>query len=359
MKLKLKKNSLKLILALAFVVIFVFGLVLLLRIWEQRHYSSSPYGHGGEHGQYSDEADESDEGENQGDDLLDEEEVEEVYYNNQWYAKKSGLETVLLIGVDKYLKDTGDETYLNTQQCDFLMAIILDHDNKSYTALHINRDTMTNINILGLNGELAGSMNAQIALAHTYGSGGEDSCENTVTAVSNLLSGTEISHYISVTMDAIPIVNDAVGGVKVVVMDDFSNIRSDFVQGEEITLVGEQALAYVRSRGGLEDSSNLHRMERQKQYLTALKQTFDSKVQDNPALILSILMSINDYMVSDCTVNELSDIASYTHVYEFKGIQYIEGEAIVGEKFVEYYYDEDALNDLIIELYYQPKNDEQ
>ena len=44
-------------------------------------------------------------------------------------------------------------------------------------------------------------MTGQLALAHTYGSGEEDSCENTVLAVENLLYGVGIDHYVSLTMD--------------------------------------------------------------------------------------------------------------------------------------------------------------
>lgn len=352
MKLRFKKDYLKVFLSLALIVIIVIGLVLLLRFWEQQHYSSVPT-----------KIPDAGSGENEGDDWLDEEDngLDEAYYNDQWYVKKAGLETILLMGVDKYKDDDDWDSYINPQQCDFIMAIILDHNNKTYTPLHINRDTMTNINILDVNGQLSGSMKAQIALSHTFGTGGADSCQNTVDAVSQLLSGEAIAHYISVTMDAIPIVNDAVGGVKVTVMDDFSNIRSDFIQGEEITLIGEQALAYVRVRKGLqdEDDTNLHRMERQRQYMSALKSTFESKIDDNPGLVLSVLMGISDYMVSDCDIYDLSDIANNALEYEAQEIRYLKGEAVLGERFVEFYYDEDALNQLILELYYEPKGEDE
>ena len=83
---------------------------------------------------------------------------------------------------------------------------------------------MTQIRILGVTGEPAGTFTGQLALAHTYGSGEEDSCENTVLAVSNLLYGMEIDHYVSLTMDGVALLNDLVGGVTVEVLDDFSGI---------------------------------------------------------------------------------------------------------------------------------------
>jgi anionic cell wall polymer biosynthesis LytR-Cps2A-Psr (LCP) family protein len=127
-------------------------------------------------------------------------------YKGENYALREDLETVLLLGVDKYVTETGVESYNNTQQADFLMLIIFDRTNKSYTALQLNRDTMTEITMLGVRGEQAGVFTGQLALAHTYGSGGKDSCRNTVDAVSNLLYGIDIDHYVAVTMDAVPII---------------------------------------------------------------------------------------------------------------------------------------------------------
>ena len=109
---------------------------------------------------------------------------------------------------------------------------------------------MTEIQILGVNGEPAGTMTGQLALAHTYGSGEEDSCENTVLAVENLLYGVEVDHYVSMTMDGWPSSTTWWGGVTLEVLDDFSGIDGTLVQGETVTLKGQQALTYVRSRDG-------------------------------------------------------------------------------------------------------------
>lgn len=193
-----------------------------------------------------------------------------TYYNGGWYARRNDLETVLLMGLDKYA-ETEESNYLNNEQSDFLMLLVINKETGACTPIQLNRDTMTKIQILGVRGDVAGTFTGQLALAHTYGSGERDSCLNTAEAVSNLLYGVGIDHYISITMDGVAILNDLVGGVEVEVMDDFSSIDSTLVQGETVTLMGNHALTYVRTRGGLEDSSNLRRMERQRQYLIALQ----------------------------------------------------------------------------------------
>lgn len=276
-----------------------------------------------------------------------------TYYNGTAYAKREDLETVLLLGVDKFAGET-PEGYLNNQQADFLLLLVLDEENETCTPIQLNRDTMTQIQILGVTGEPAGTMTGQLALAHTYGSGEEDSCENTVLAVENLLYGVGIDHYVSLTMDGVALLNDLVGGVPVEVLDDFSGIDDSLVQGETVTLKGQQALTYVRSRGGMEDSSNLHRMERQRQYLAALQQQLKAAVQQEDGFTLDALLQLNEYMVSDCTVNQLSDLGDSLAAYQVSDILTTPGDAQEGEEFMEFTVDEDALQQLVMDVFYEP-----
>ena len=276
-----------------------------------------------------------------------------TYYNGTAYAKKEDLETVLLLGVDKFEGET-PEGYVNNQQTDFLLLLVMDKENETCTPIQLNRDTMTQIQILGVTGEPAGTFTGQLALAHTYGSGEEDSCENTVLAVENLLYGVGIDHYVSLTMDGVALLNDLVGGVTVEVLDDFSGIDDTLVQGETVTLQGQQALAYVRSRGGLEDSSNLHRMERQRQYLSALQQQLKAAVQQEDGFTLDALLQLNEYMVSDCTVDQLSDLGNSLAAYQVSDILTTPGDAQEGEEFMEFTVDEAALQQLVMDVFYEP-----
>lgn len=282
---------------------------------------------------------------------VDEREI--TYYNGTAYARRENLETVLLLGVDKFQGET-PEGYVNNQQTDFLLLLVMDKQNETCTPIQLNRDTMTQIQILGVTGEPAGTFTGQLALAHTYGSGEEDSCENTVLAVSNLLYGMEIDHYVSLTMDGVALLNDLVGGVTVEVLDDFTGIDDSLVQGETVTLQGQQALTYVRSRGGMEDSSNLHRMERQRQYLAALQQQLKAAVQQEDGFTLDALLQLNEYMVSDCTVNQLSDLGDSLAAYQVSDILTTPGDAQEGEEFMEFTVDEDALQQLVMDVFYEP-----
>lgn len=277
-----------------------------------------------------------------------------VYYREAWYRPRKGLETVLAIGVDQAAVDgtlRRDQAY---EQADFLLLLVIDRENESCSAIHINRDTMAEISMLDDNtNEALGTMTAQLALAHTYGNSPTARCRNTVAAVSGLLYGIEIDYYFALTMDGIVLLNDLAGGVTVVVMDDLSEVDSELVQGEAVTLQGRQALAYVQARRGLEDPSNLRRMERQRQYLESLQKQLRLCVEGDGSFITSTILELNEYLTSDCSVEKMSALADLLEEYGVAEYRTLEGEATMGEKYVEYYVDEAAARDMVMEMFYE------
>ena len=154
-------------------------------------------------------------------------------------------------------------------------------------------------------------------------------------------------------MDGVTILNDLVGGVEVEVMDDFSSIDSTLVQGETVTLMGNHALTYVRTRGGLEDSSNLRRMERQRQYLIALQKKLTEKADSDAWFATNAILQVSDYLTSDCTAEKLSKIADLLSKSDVSEIRTIDGEAKVGQEYMEFYPDEDALQALVMSVFYE------
>ena len=276
-----------------------------------------------------------------------------VYYNGSWYEMRSNLETYLVMGLDKVTETISDpESYINNQQSDFLLLMIVDKSTKSYCALHINRDTMAEIQRLGLGGVKLDIFTGQLALAHTYGSGGRDSCRNTVQAVSRYLYDVPIDHYFSITMDAIPVLNDLVGGVTVHVDDDFSNVDPTIERGKDVTLRGQQALTFVRSRKDVADQTNLSRMNRQREYINALYRQISAKLKTEEHFGAKLASKLADYTVSDLTTTELSNMADRMKDYPFTTIYTIKGEAVVGEEFMEFYTDEADLQDIVIRLFF-------
>lgn len=278
----------------------------------------------------------------------------QIEYNGSVYDLKDDINTVLVMGLDKYELSNDDDAYNNDQCADFLMLLVIDKKKSKYSAVHINRDTIVEMNMLGIAGEKVGTVEKQISLAHTYGNGKQMSCRNTVDTASRLLLGSKIKHYISVTMESVPLLNDIVGGVEVTVLDDFTGIDDTLVKGETVTLVGEHALNYVRSRYGMEDSTNSTRMQRQRQYIDALQKKAKLCADEDENFIIDATMQMSDHVISDCSVTALQELFKTLSNYEYTGIRSIEGESVVGDEFMEFHPDKDALEKLVVELFYEP-----
>jgi len=276
-----------------------------------------------------------------------------VEYNGEEYAPRKDIETVLILGLDKFEADIDNSSYDNSQVADFLVLMVIDKANSSWSAIHINRDTIAEVNILSVSGETIGTEEKQIALAHTEGNGKEVSCRNVADAVSKLLGGIKIDRYISVTMDTVPLYNDMVGGVELEILDDFTDVDPEMVKGETVTLMGEQALTYVRTRYNMDDSSNLHRMERQKQYLNALYKKTLGCIDSEEDFIVKSTTKMFGYMVTNCTLNKLQSLTETVSDYTFEKLYDIEGESVLGEKFMEFHPDKDSVKQLVMDVFYE------
>lgn len=279
---------------------------------------------------------------------------DDFIYNGKEYELKDSLESVLVLGLDKF--DNEDSGYNNDKQADFLMLLVIDHATKICTPIHINRDSMVNMDILGVAGEKIGTVKKQIALSHTYGNGREVSCRNVANAVEGLLLGMEIDHYVSVTMEAVPAYNDFVGGVTVEILDDFTSIDKSMVKGENVKLSGEQALNYVRSRYGLDDPTNNSRMYRQRQYIKALYEKSYKLADAEEGFIQRAALKMADYIVSDCSINKLESLLEKLTTYELAEIINIQGETVEGKEFMEFYPDEAFVEKIVVDCFYKVKD---
>lgn len=273
--------------------------------------------------------------------------VGRTYYQGVWYEPNDSVETVLVLGIDRFMDGTGGRE--DSQQSDFLALLVLDHAAETFQLVQLNRDTMTDIPLRDITGVEYTTRYAQLALAHVYGGKEESSrCRNAVSAVRNLFYGAPIDHYLSLTMDAVATLNDAVGGVTVHIEEDMTAVDAAFTQGADVTLIGTQALSFVRARGGLEDSTNVSRMARQRQYLSALFEKFTTESIKST----EVYLQLNDTMTSDLTLDQLTSLEKWLKTYSYTGIRTLDGESVKGEEYMEFYVNEDALQEMIIELFY-------
>ena len=140
-----------------------------------------------------------------------------IRYHGKVYTYKKDILTFLFLGIDKNGEVKASSNLFKGGQADALFLAVLDPGEKKISVIGINRDTMASMNVYDKNGRYSGRQTAQIALSHAYGDGLEESCENSLDAVSNLFYGLPIHGYCALNMSVVSKLNDAVGGVDVVI----------------------------------------------------------------------------------------------------------------------------------------------
>jgi anionic cell wall polymer biosynthesis LytR-Cps2A-Psr (LCP) family protein len=141
---------------------------------------------------------------------------DEIMYEGEKYRLNDELITILVMGIDSqyYVKKVEGKNCGNQSDANFLL--LLDGKKQEIRVIAISRDTITKLRTYDPKGEPLGYTRAQLALQYAYGDGGQGSCELTKEAVSHLMYGVPISLYASINMGAVPSINNAVGGVKIV-----------------------------------------------------------------------------------------------------------------------------------------------
>lgn len=285
-----------------------------------------------------------------------EQQCKEVRYQGVLYRQRQQVTSYLIMGIDVAGKAVGVDSYEGGGQADAQMLLVLDDVNETWQVLQINRDSMVKVPILAVNGSVFGYDTQQIALAHYYGDGREQSCENAVRAVSMMLDDQPIDGYAAINMDAVEILTDLVEGVPLEVLSDFSKIDPTLVQGETICLTGKQALTYVRSRYDVDDQTNLARMQRQQQYIAALQQVLQ---EQDAQFVLDAYDALRDYMVTDMGSGTVSRIAEKMKRYRSLGTLTIQGENKVLNGHWAYELDEESLQQTILTLFYETTEEEE
>lgn len=277
-----------------------------------------------------------------------------ITVDDKKYFPRQDITTLLVMGIDKTGPAEASGYHRNDGDADLVLLLILDETNQTYNVLYLNRDSMVEMPVLGLLGDQAGTYYGQLALAHTYGSGLEDSCENTRNTVSQLLGGVRIDYYVSMRMDAIAMINDAVGGVTVEVKEDFSQVDSTLEMGT-VTLMGNQALHYVQTRKDVGDQLNLSRIERQKEYMAGFLTSFQKKRAEDSNFLLRTYDMVSPYLVSDCSIQVISGLLDRCGSYTLGEIVSPRGENVMGKKYYEFHIDEENLSQLVLQLFYSEK----
>lgn len=214
-------------------------------------------------------------------------------------SARKGIQTILVVSLSSYDPISGAEGFRNGSWADMLMLMVIDKNLGKATALHVNPDTLVPFKAPGT----SETIEIPLGEVYSYGSGGSDSCISQMKAVSNLLDGVKIDHYMIFAQGAIGIVNDTLGGLELEAPEDFSEKYPEFEQGEYVHLTGERAVTFFCYRDVGDDSNELH-MARQRQFMAALYGPLTRNMQQD-GFLTKLTMQLGDRLDTDLALSQM------------------------------------------------------
>lgn len=271
------------------------------------------------------------------------------------YREKPAVTTLLIVGVDKpeATENVTVNSYRDGGQADFLVLLAIDHTDKKIHQLQLERDTMAEIDILGIFGNEVGTRTAQLCLAHGFGATPEDNAKYTIRAVERLLDGLQIDGYYMIDYSAVGTLNDALGGVTVKIEFDMTSVNPAWTKGSTVTLKGKEAETFVRTRQTVGAGTNEERMIRQNEFMKNAIAKMKRKTAEDLSFGEQLLEKVQGLSVSNMTAKRLAEELNKARDYETLEVEHPEGEYTIGEDgFVEFHMKEGAAVEWVLEHLY-------
>jgi len=193
-------------------------------------------------------------------------------------AEINGPISVLLIGSDSRENVSASYGSSEAELADVIILLKINEARTNAVALSFPRDLMVSVpECPNPNGGEPYPAKDFVQINSTMNYGGP-AC--TLLAVQQL-TGLEIPYLAMIDFNGVIAMSEAVGGVEVCVAEPISDDYSQlYLDAGYHTLIGEQALAFLRTRHGVGDGSDLARISNQQVFLTSLVR----KLKDEGAL---------------------------------------------------------------------------
>lgn len=279
----------------------------------------------------------------------------DIIFDGVKYAYNKDIITLLFLGIDKLDEVKPAKDGVSGGQADTIFLLVINPHTKVMDILAIHRNSIALVDIYDRSGNYSGAGYTQICLQHAYGGGMEKSNEMTMKSVSRLLYDLPIHSVTSINMGAIPELNDSIGGVTLKSLETFEHAGYSFKEGENVTLKGEGAFAYINFRNLYVADSAGMRLNRQKQYMTQFIDVGMKQIKSNVGKVIDVYDIIKKYVVTDLGVDKMTYLASELINYKFGGIYSFEGELDKNPnwKYERYNLNQDKMFELLISKFYE------
>ncbi len=278
--------------------------------------------------------------------------------NGNAYNYRDDVISILLMGIDYMANEEKWEegTLSNGGNADVLALVILDTKTFDFDILYIPRDTIAEVIAMDPEGNYIDTISTNISTSHSYGDGGDLSCQLTADAVSGLLLGAPVNRYAALHFDAIYTLNNILGGVNITFDSDCTEIHYSFKEGKTAKLNNYYFKKLLMFRDYENPESASIRGLRAMNVLKAMFDQLKGKIMEDPTVALDIVNKLGEHITTDLELSEITYLARNIGKMDFSSdtVVRLPGETVVGERYAEFYADEAWIHDFVVEKFCVP-----
>lgn len=271
------------------------------------------------------------------------------YYNDE-------IVNILFLGIDREGERDKDQSHAtkNGGNADAIVLASLDTAKGDFFITVIPRDTMANVIMLDGYGNYYDTVYTNISASHSYGDGGDISCELTTDAVSTLLLGVPVSRYAALAYEGLDALNELIGGLTMTFDEDYSYIDPAMTQGASVTLTNRQLRLFAGTRDIRQLDSSVQRSNRLLPLCKALFAQCKTETAANPGFPVQAYLAMEQYVTTNLSIEEISYFARTVFSAGLNGdmLSTLQGEVRQGELYAEYYADEEWLRSYSLQHFF-------
>ena len=131
------------------------------------------------------------------------------------------------------------------------------------------------------------------------------------------LTGVRIDNFLEIDFNGVVKMSKAIGGVPLNICSAIHDSHTGLnLAAGPVNLIGDQALAFVRARYGLTGGDDLHRIQRQQQFMASMvRKALSSANFFNPTTMYSFYSAVAGSLSTDMTSSQLLSLGlNYRHI---------------------------------------------
>ncbi|MEG0366723.1 MAG: LCP family protein [Coprobacillus sp.] len=272
-----------------------------------------------------------------------------IQYNKQEYNYDTSIVSILFLGIDSKDDSQG--------QSDVMQLVLLDRSEKKIKVIGLSRDIMTDIKQFDVRGNDLGWSKQHLNLAYAYGTTSEMGCMLSTSAISKLFKDIPIAHYAAMQLNELTTFANIVGPLDIVIPNNsLVAFQPSWKKGTKVTITDSNVEDYLRTRSTDEQFSNNDRMQRHKEYITKYFQKLKKLLNEDKNGTIKKVFDKSQSLTTNIGYTDLQNFANMILEYDFDPeVDYylLDGENVSGIVHDEFVVNQDSLQTLIIDLFYE------